>query len=430
MTLGEDNELKELAALRLRSAAEDQLAASPTAQDPERASAEVLQELRVHQIELEMQNDALRQAKLDLEVSRDRYLHLYEFAPAGYLTLTPEGFISQVNLTGSALFGRQRTQLLRRNFSAFVVEADQMRWKSQWPGILSGGGAASLELALHRGDRAPIAVQLVCQREDGASPSAVAAAEVRMVLTDISERKQTESDLRESQTQLRQLTHHLQQLREADRAHVARELHDELGQSLMALRIDVDLLAQDLESGEPGLGARLGAIDRTLHATVEAVRCICEDLRPGVLDDLGLEAALAFLVKRFVAQSGVRCDLELSHEDFGLGEPVSTAIFRIVQESLTNIARHAQASHAMVALQDKGDHVLLSIADDGCGLPGVRLGEGGAGVRRRNFGLLGLRERVNMLGGRLAIDSEAGRGTHIEVLVPTLPPFAAQESNA
>ena len=219
-------------------------------------------------------------------------------------------------------------------------------------------------------------------------------------------------ELEESEAHLRQLSVFLQRVREEDRAHFARELHDELGQNLTALRIDFNELGAILADSEPAVSARLSAIDQMIGGTVESMRRICEDLRPGMLDDLGLEAALASYTKRFSTQFGVACDLALDRDDYGLDEPLSTAIFRIVQESLTNIARHAKASHAMVALHDHGHELLLTIADDGRGLPAEITGE------RKTYGLLGMRERVNMLGGRMVIDSVTGRGTHIEVSIP------------
>ena len=178
------------------------------------------------------------------------------------------------------------------------------------------------------------------------------------------------------------------------------------------MRIDFNQLGTVLAGSKPTVSVQLAAIDQMISSTVEAMRRICEDLRPGMLDDLGLEAALADYTKRFATQYGVDCDLSLDRDDYGLDEPLSTAIFRIVQESLTNIARHAKASHAMVALHDRGQDLLLTIADDGCGLPAEFTGE------KRTYGLLGMRERVNMLGGRILIDSAAGRGTHIEVSIP------------
>ena len=236
---------------------------------------------------------------------------------------------------------------------------------------------------------------------------------------DISERKNIEESLAEktreladSEKHLAQLSIFLQQVREEDRAHFARELHDELGQNLTALRIDFTRLANHCLPSRCADDARFEAIDQLINATTESVRRICEDLRPGMLDDLGLEAALTSFTKRFTRQYGIACDLALDREDYGLTEPISTAIFRIVQESLTNIARHAQAANAIVSLEDRGKDLLLTIADDGRGLPAELTGE------RKTYGLLGMRERVNMLGGAIVIDSEPGRGTHIEVTIP------------
>ncbi len=401
---------------QLRAAAETRLAGVPLAHPPtpsaEKSSPDLLHELRVHQIELEMQNEALRQAKTALEESHDRYVDLYEFAPVGYLTLSSDGFISSINLTGAIFLGRARNNLLLRCFSDFVASEDQERWSGYFLRVKEQDSPGTLELALKHGDGTAFYAQLHCRHQKGEKSAACRSSELRMVLTDISQRKQAEAELLDSEANLRRLTGYLQQVREEDRSHFARELHDDLGQNLTALRIDFNVLAAELGAEKPTVVARLAAIDRIIHGTVDAVRRICEDLRPAVLDDLGLEAALSAYVKRFAQQSGVACDLALGCEDFALDDTLSTALFRIVQESLTNIARHARASHAMLALQECGDDLLLTIADDGCGLT-VELNS-----ERRNYGLLGMRERVNLLGGRIAIDSEPGRGTHIEVSIP------------
>jgi len=171
-------------------------------------------------------------------------------------------------------------------------------------------------------------------------------------------------------------------------------------------------LSSSLGDVAPVVQTKMHAIDQLINSTVDATRRICEDLRPGMLDDLGLEAALSSYAKRFSAQFGIACDLSMDREDYGLDDPLSTAIFRIVQESLTNIAKHAGASHAMVVLQEHGDDLLLTVADDGHGMQQDHKED------RRRFGLLGMRERVAMLGGHITIDGAAGRGTHVEVRIP------------
>jgi len=223
---------------------------------------------------------------------------------------------------------------------------------------------------------------------------------------------QRTQELRDSEAHLYQLSVFLQGVREEDRAHFARELHDELGQNLTALRIDFNGLAAMLGTKTTSVVAQLESINKMIDSTVDSVRRICEDLRPGMLDDLGLEAALNNYTKRFSKLCNVACDLSMDRDDYGLSEPISTAIFRIVQESLTNIARHSKATNALIDLVDRGDDLVLTIADDGCGLPEEYTGE------RKTYGLLGIRERVHLLGGQVSFDSKPGRGTHIEVVIP------------
>lgn len=224
--------------------------------------------------------------------------------------------------------------------------------------------------------------------------------------------EQSARALIESEAHLRRLSESLLRVREEDRRHFARELHDELGQNLIALRIDINALASDLGTANERISMRLAMMDSVLDHTVDSVRRICEDLRPGMLDDLGLEAALASYVRRFSQQHGIPCDLALTCDDFGLDEPMSTAIFRIVQESLTNIARHAEASYVEIKLEARDEHLQLLVADDGRGMPSE------ADPARKTFGIVGIRERVKLLGGNVSISSVTGRGTRVAVTVP------------
>lgn len=229
---------------------------------------------------------------------------------------------------------------------------------------------------------------------------------------DVSERKKAERELHESQLQLQELSAFLQQVREEERTRIARELHDELGQALTALRIDLNWLDRKLSQRDAAIGGKLAAMHKLVDSTVESVRRISEDLRPGMLDDLGLAAAIEHHVENFARQAGIRCTLNMNREHYELDDRTATTLFRVLQESLTNVARHANAGNVEVRLQDLPGEILLIVKDDGCGLPAHQAGA------RKTYGLLGMHERVKLLGGSLDISSEPGRGTRIEASLP------------
>ena len=212
--------------------------------------------------------------------------------------------------------------------------------------------------------------------------------------------------------ELRDLAVAMQELREAERTRIARELHDELGQALTALKMDVDLLDSSMPRERADLFERLGAMRELLDGTVATTRRISADLRPLVLDDLGLGAAIEWLLQNTVQRAGVEFSAHLDDELVAIGEPYASALFRILQESLTNVVRHARARRVDLRLERAGDDVLLRVADDGIGVAGV------ARAKPGSFGLRGISERVLMLGGSVAITGEPGRGTTVEARIP------------
>lgn len=239
--------------------------------------------------------------------------------------------------------------------------------------------------------------------------------DISFALDFIAESKQRE----QAQNDLRELSIFLQSALENERKRIARELHDELGQTMTALHFDLKWLHEHIGTQEHGLQNRLSSMQDLLGRTVDTVRRISEDLRPGMLDDLGLAAAIEHHVEKFSAQTGIACELVIGNAEHDLDEPVATALFRIVQESLTNVARHSGANRVTIRLQDLGDIMLLIVQDNGCGLPA---GEApGLKPARKTYGLLGMRERVKVLGGTLDIFNEAGAGLRIEACVPKNP---------
>jgi PAS domain S-box-containing protein len=233
-----------------------------------------------------------------------------------------------------------------------------------------------------------------------------------VILRDVTERLRAEEALRESKEELRELALASHSVREQEKSRIARELHDELAQSLTALKMDVAWLRERFPAGDGPMSKKLSDIDSLLNNTVAATRRISADLRPLVLDDLGLVPAVEWLVQKFTERNGIPCELAIGAPDLELGDPHASAVFRILQESLTNAARHARASRIEVSIERSDGVVALRVRDNGRGFSPDDPRKPGS------FGLMGLRERAYLLGGEVNIASEPGRGTTIEVRIP------------
>lgn len=250
-----------------------------------------------------------------------------------------------------------------------------------------------------------------------------AAYRVIGVVIDLDDRRQAELEVERSAEEMRTLSLGLQSLVEEERRRIARELHDELGQLLTGLKLDLDWL-----QGQRGLPstvqAKLAAMTGTTDATVSAVRRIAANLRPALLDDLGLAAACEWLVEDFAKRTGMRAAIEIPEDLPEPVEQVANAAFRILQEALTNIARHARASSVRVRLEGRQHELHLCVEDDGQGLAGGR----------GRLGLLGMRERAELLGGRCEVRSRTDGGTflcaHLPVRAPAHPSSLSDVSDA
>ena len=229
------------------------------------------------------------------------------------------------------------------------------------------------------------------------------------VLFNITDSKLKEEELRWSRETLGQLSAHRDTVREDERRSIAREIHDELGQALTALKIDVDWLSRKLPE-EAGVGGKLRSMSNILAGTVDSVRRIAENLRPGMLDDLGLAAAIEWQVEQFGERTGIDCELIMNREEFNLDDRLATCIFRIIQETLTNVARHAGADRVEVSLVEENGEIELEVSDNGRGFH--------ESPKKGSYGLLGMKERVKMLGGEVAVSSSPGRGTSVRVRLP------------
>jgi PAS domain S-box-containing protein len=234
---------------------------------------------------------------------------------------------------------------------------------------------------------------------------------------DITERKKTEKALRTSREQLRALAGRLQAVREEERTQIAREIHDELGGAFTGLKIDFSLLtraALKIENGtvRASLLAGMDSMTKFIDATIHTVRRIAMELRPGVLDDLGLVAALEWQLKDFEKRTGIRCEFFPPVEDISFEADLSTALFRIFQEALTNVARHSGATEVRVRLCADADSSTLEIKDNGKGIEKEKT------LSSKSLGLLGMRERAQMFGGRITVTGTPGIGTKVTVEIP------------
>jgi PAS domain S-box-containing protein len=230
--------------------------------------------------------------------------------------------------------------------------------------------------------------------------------------TEIEDRKQAEDALRRSFDELRALAARLQSAREEERTMVAREIHDELGQALTAVKIELDTLIRDLPGGAGAQDQRSQSILKVLDEAIQSVRRIATELRPGILDDLGLVAAVEWALEEFQARTGTKCQVSLPGVDIVLDAERATALFRILQETLTNVARHAHATRVDVRLAQENQDLILEIHDNGQGIGEEQLSAG------RSLGILGMRERALLLGGELTISGVPGRGTTVRVRIP------------
>jgi len=232
-----------------------------------------------------------------------------------------------------------------------------------------------------------------------------------VILRDITLRKQAEDALKESQRELRELSARVLEAREEEKAHIARELHDELGQLLTALKMDLGWLRERLPA-DSGLAPRAAEMGALLDRTVTATRRISADLRPLMLDDLGLADAASWLVDDFAKRSGIASRIDVPAELPDVSKAVGTAVYRAIQESLTNIARHAEAKSAWVVLAAEDGALHVEVEDDGRGIAPEDLG------KSRSLGLKGMRERIAFLGGTLEIARAPRGGTRLRLRVP------------
>jgi PAS domain S-box-containing protein len=328
--------------------------------------------------------------------------------PLAVITYDLAGRITGWHGAAERIFGWSAEEVVGRSsplFSADYPEEQDLLAER----IRSGVAWSGRETMRLRKDGRTIPVSIwtanLCDR-DGAIIGGVGTYE------DISPRWLAEQERERLVADLRDLSRHLESVREEERLRIAREIHDQLGQTLTGLRLEVDWLAQHAGHGLPTEAEHLDRVATVTTELLGSVRRIAQELRPPLLDDLGLAEALDYHLQEFGARTGLECEFDAPDLDPALDGATATGLYRVAQEALTNVVRHAQAHRVTVRLSAGVDGVRLSVADDGRGFDP-------AGARiQRTLGLVGMRERLAALGGELRVVSAPGAGTVVTALIP------------
>jgi PAS domain S-box-containing protein len=410
-------------------------------------------ELQVYQVELEMQNAALQEARNRMEAQLEKYTELYDFAPVGYFSLDKQGSILEVNLTGGALLGVERSRLIGRSFPLFVASASQPTFRAFLERVFAGNGKHVCEAALLTKGAAPFwasfhaasAISLdssqrlvrlavsditFIKRSEKAQQRMEALAAVnRNLKREIIRRELVEESLRQSeqhQTQLleqsRQMQEELRRLsrqvlgaQEEERKRISRELHDVIAQTLTGINVRLANLKKESHSDRRGLQRNIARTQQLVEHAVDIVHRFARELRPTVLDDLGLIPALRTYMKIFHEQTGVHVSLSAFAAIERVNGDKRTVLFRVAQEALTNVARHSHATRAELKIHHTNGSVCMKIIDNGKGFRQKLMSNSNKGDR---LGLLGMRERLEMVGGKFTITSAPGRGTTVVARIP------------
>ncbi len=367
-------------------------------------------ELRIHQIELEMQNEELRKAQIELEESRNQYSDLFDFAPVGYFVLDTKGCISQVNLTGASMVGIERSFILQKPFSLFICKEDKDKFYLNRHEVFKTATYRQCDLKMFCKGKgqfyAELLIEPVCDCQGKASYC-------RIAVIDISNRKIVEK-LLDYQDQLRRLSLELSLSEERVRRKVAVDVHDNIAQNLIIAKMRLESLSNSSVSFRDN-GA-LGEISNLIHSTIKNIRSLTSEFSVPILYDLGFVRAAEWLTENIQKKHGIFTEFK----DDGLSKPLAqdmqVLLFRAVRELLVNVVKHANAKHITVTIKRLNNHIQVKIRDVGAGFETLKPHnyENGSG----GFGLFSIRESLGYVGGSLEIESVPGCGTTVILEAP------------
>jgi PAS domain S-box-containing protein len=351
-----------------------------------------------------------RQSEKALGESEQFNASLLNNSPNPVLVINPDTSIRYINPALEELTGFSSAELIGRKVpypwipEDSVVEATRRINKN----LLGGESRVEKRIINKKGEHIWIRINSAAVKENG---------KIKYVLSnwsDITERKKAEKRLVKLNKELRNLSAHLESIRENERTRIAREIHDELGQSLAALKMDVCWLSDNLVRGQDNLRELTESMAKLIDVTVQKTKRLCIELRPKLLDDIGIVGTIEWLVKEFQKATGIKCTLAFDLDEKTLDNERATAIFRIFQEALTNIYRHSKATKALISLTQSDNKVVLQVTDNGIGIKQERIDS------PQSLGIIGMRERLHFFGGDIEIKGTNTRGTKLIVRIPLL----------
>jgi len=344
-----------------------------------------------------------------IEESELRFRTLTRNAPVGIFETDAKGLTTYVNETWMQFTGMQFEEALGEGWLNAVHPDDKKKLITGWynKSEKSETSVSEYRLIDKKGTEIWVNGNAVPVIDDSGTVTGYIGT-----ISNVSSIKKSEQVLQERTEQLKELSTHLQNIREEERMNIAREIHDELGQQLTGLKMDIAWLMKKAGQDDPAVKAKFVDTLSLVDGTVKSIRRIATELRPSIIDDLGLNAALEWLVSEFSERLNIDIQFKNDFDDKNIRPDISIGLFRILQESLTNIAKHANANKVLITVKKIDEAVHLSVADDGVGF------DNNGGQRQRSFGLLGIRERTYMLQGEYEIFTEPGEGAKIKVSIP------------
>lgn len=434
--------------LTLRQKAEESLKKRVFDAGPEISKGDALKlihELQVYQEELKMQNEELVAAKkLAVDNAASKYAQLYDFAPSGYFTLDRNGRIIMLNLSGALMLGKERSILIESHFSYYISDESKQVFNIFLDKVFLSKRKETCEIVLSVKDNKPAYVLLsaiIGEDNDQCLISAVDITERKQVeeillkseqrlqmevkdrtkelenlnlsiLSELIKRKTSQKQLKKSLHDYKLLYAYLQKVREEERLNIARIIHDDLAQLLSTMKIELISLKERPEKQNSQKHDYVNSLLQLLEQCMTAVTSIIVELRPVLPGNMGLIPALKQLFSEFQKRTGITCDIRVEEEAFSIDNESAHAIYRVIQEGLTNIRNHSQASYVAVKIKGTPTYFSFTMKDNGIGVSQEKIND------HRSFGIIGMHERIVGMKGIITLKGIPGKGTTVHLKVP------------